>query len=563
MHPALWTLLRLHNRASFRLLWRTAKTVRGAIMLLFLGGLLAVGFGVMIVFEINFASNPEMLENIRKLQPNNPIFHPELSAPYLPLILFAFFLKALFRPNAAMTLCFSPAEVAFLFTGPFARREVLLFRLSRVVPGYVVLAAGLAATPLAWGLGGPMSTFVGLALTMLFLMLVGLASTLARMIVAEAAETRLRRWMLYAIGILVAAALPRTITGTRVFHTANLAWGFRSTWAGRVLLAPFEVFSRAMTAERWFPDLVGWASAAAAIDLALLLLVFKLDADYLEWSAGASASVEEVRDRVRRGGGMTARAPRHRSWIVGAAIPWLGGAGPIGWRQAVGILRLTGGVLHLPVLTLAGLLISNWFVNGRWDTMAVPPGLLVGIVGYTTVLSGAVMPVGFRGDVGHIDFLKSLPIRPLAVAVGEIAGCVAIGSVKQLAVIAVYGLLARSDWGLLTSTAILAPAVNWIVLATGNLIFLLYPTPANPAARSDLFGGGRSIFGFFLQLGLLVPLLGIPASLGAAAYLAGGYSLPAMVAAALATMAIEAVPLTMLTASAFERYDPSIDTPAS
>ena len=60
-----------------------------------------------------------------------------------------------------------------------------------------------------------------------------------------------------------------------------------------MLLAPFEVFSNAMLAERWFPELVGWALAAAAMDLALLVLVLRLDADYLEWSTAISQRAYE------------------------------------------------------------------------------------------------------------------------------------------------------------------------------------------------------------------------------------------------------------------------------
>ncbi len=64
-----------------------------------------------------------------------------------------------------------------------------------------------------------------------------------------------------------------------------------------MLLAPFEVFSNAMLAERWFPDLVGWALAAAAMDLALLVLVLRLDADYLEWSTAISQRAYEQIER--------------------------------------------------------------------------------------------------------------------------------------------------------------------------------------------------------------------------------------------------------------------------
>ena len=112
------------------------------------------------------------------------------------------------------------------------------------------------------------------------------------------------------------------------------------------------------------------------------------------------------------------------------------------------------------------------------------------------------------------------------------------------------------------AAAILAPAVNWILLATRNLLFLLLPVPTTPGASADLHVAGRMLWSFALQSMILLPLLGLPAALGAVAYLAGGFSWPAMVATALAALVIEAVPMTMLTAWAFDRFDPALDTPA-
>ena len=114
--------------------------------------------------------------------------------------------------------------------------------------------------------------------------------------------------MLIVVSTLAAVALPQAIARMPVFRFADLAASFRTTWPGRVLLAPFEVFSNAMLAERWFPDLAGWAAAAAAIDLALLLLVLRLDADYLEWSDAISRAFYERIERAKRSGGFVANS---------------------------------------------------------------------------------------------------------------------------------------------------------------------------------------------------------------------------------------------------------------
>lgn len=74
---------------------------------------------------------------------------------------------------------------------------------------------------------------------------------------------------------------------------------------------------------------------------------------------------------------------------------------------------------------------------------------------------------------------------------------------------------------------------------------------------------GRALLSFLIQFLILLPVLGIAAGLAGVAYLASGFSWPVMIASAFLALLLELVPMTMLVAWAFDRYDPSIDTPAS
>ena len=272
-------------------------------------------------------------------------------------------------------------------------------------------------------------------------------------------------------------ALPQAIARTPVFRFADLAASFRATWPGRVLLAPFEVFSNAMLAERWFPDLAGWAAAAAAIDLALLLLVLRLDADYLEWSDAISRAFYERIERARRSGGFVADPSRKRRGFRIPHLPWMGGVGPNAWRQLVLTVRKSWPIVSMMLTFTILILIWNWYSSGPSGRPTVTPAAVVGLVSYITYIVGLGFPVAFRGDLDHLDFLKTLPVRPLVLTVGELAGCVAVLAAIQLAILAICGAAAASGWWLLLAAAVLAPAVNWLLLATSNLLFLLYPDP--------------------------------------------------------------------------------------
>lgn len=561
MHPALWKLLRLYSKASWRRLLRGARTIRGALMLLIALAGLVVTLGSTVVSSILMRNELSKLDVLRREMPWNPMLQPGLIAPYLPLLVLGAFLKAVLGKSGWRHLYFTPAEIDFLFAGPFPRRELLLFRLVRTGLSTLIFSMVLVSTPLGLAFKSWWAAFVGLTLTMVFVSLAGLAATLSRMLVAEAAHTRARRALLFAVGALAAVALPRTVSGARVLHHANLIASFRSTWPGRILLSPFEVFSNAMLAERWFPDLVGWATAAFLIDVGLLWLVLKLDADYFEWSAAISEWVYEMQQTARRGGGMIARAaPRGRFRLP--VLPWLGGAGPILWRQLLTSHRKLRGGVRMAVVFNIIILAWNWFASGSYPTMTVTPAWVLVIFGYGTFMGGGALPLAFRGDVHHLDVLKSMPVRPIAIAAGELLGCAAVLSSSQVAFVAIYGLATLSGGWMLPAAAILGPAVNYLFLAVGNALFLIYPVPTTPGASADLGVIGRVLWTMLLQMLMMVPLLGFPAAVAGLAYLASGYSWPAMIAAALATLAVEAIPMTMLAAWAFDRFDPSRDTPA-
>jgi hypothetical protein len=550
MHPALWKLFRLSEKASRRALLRGARTVRGALLLAFLIGVLGSWLVTIVGMTLVMRGHAE-----------SP-FQAGSAAPYLPPILMAFFLQSVLASRGVGHLYFSPAEIDFLFAGPFHRRELLLYKLFRKCLALVLVALLFSWSPIVLFFNGWLSAFVGLTLALVFVNLAGLAATLGHLIVAEAAYTRIRRMALLAVTALAVVALPQTFSRTSVFRFADLAASFRTTWPGRVLLAPFQVFSNAMLAERWFPDLIGWAGAAAAIDLALLILVLRLDADYLEWSTAISRRIYEQMQRIRRSGGVAISPSRGNLRIRMPQLPWMGGAGPIAWRQMVLTARASRAMVRVILMIAVLFLAWNWYMLGQSPRAFGTPGIGIGLVAYMTFLFIMVLPVSFRGDLDHLDFLKTLPVRPLALTLGELAGCAVVLTATQLAVLAIYGAATASGGFLLLAAAVLALPLDMLLLAASNLAFLIYPVRRTQGASSDLNVVGRGVMSFFLQLLFLLPLLGIAAGLAAVAYLASGYSLTVLVATACAVLLLELVPMMLLVAGAFERFDPSTETPA-
>ena len=92
---------------------------------------------------------------------------------------------------------------------------------------------------------------------------------------------------------------------------------------------------------------------------------------------------------------------------------------------------------------------------------------------------------------------------------------------------------------------------NGLMLGLNNLLFLLYPVRHPTGTTFDFQMFGKMMLFFFLQIVLLLPLLGIPAAMGGAAYFLAGYSWPAFVVTTWLMLAAELLPLVLAVAWAF------------
>lgn len=550
MHPALWKLMRLTNWASWRMLFRGARTLRGAVMLLLiLGGLV---FYAVFLIGLTFIleRSPEAEEYIGR------------AGQYFSVAILLIFLQSVLNSRSVGHLYFTPSEIDFLFPGPFTRRDLLLYKLIRWGIGIVVGSLIVALSPLSLAFRGRLPTFVGVALAMVFVKLSGLAVMLTRLMIAEAAHTMMRRIALAVVGMLVATGLAQVYGRSSGIAYTALASDFESTSMGRILLSPFVVFRNAAMAERWFPDLLIWGTVGVAIDGALVALVLRLDADYLEWSTAISQWVYETAQRARRTGGMVVTAGRRPGRGL-PRLPWLAGAGPVAARQIILTARLSRGVVTLIVLGGLILLGWTWFRPGGAVGGIPAPRFGLGVLAYIMCIFQLALPVAFRGDLDHLDVLKSLPIRPAAVAAGELAGCAAVFAAIQLVAMGVYGVITGTLGTPTIAVAMLLFPVNMIILGVSSLAFLIYPVRrTQPGAAADANTLGRGLMNLVIQGLMMFPLLGVAAGLGAVAYFVRGQSLLAMTATAMAALAAEIVPLTLLVGLAFDRFDPSTETPA-
>jgi hypothetical protein len=479
----------------------------------------------------------------------------------LPIFLLFSCVLMLIGPAGDTVISFTPAEIDFLFPAPFERRELMMYKLAKLLMGSVFMALIFSMSFLIY-LNTWLSAFVGLFLTLAFTQLIALAAALAGQIVAEHAYTRARKIILFAAAGLAAAGLAQALWQTQIQTVPDLVLNFGKTGTGWVLLAPFEVFSHAILAREFFPGLAIWGTAAAAIDVGLLVVVFKLDADYLEGAAAISQALYERRQRARQGGGFPLPTSKTAARLRFPRLPWLGGAGPLAWRQLLVALRTSRLIIVISLGIGCVLLLVALFLPGDSPSShLVVPTMGLGFLAYMTFIFAMQLPWAFRGDIEHIDSLKTLPIAPIALAAGELAGGVLVLAAIQLVVLAAL-LAARGNLAvILTAAAFLVP-VDILMLGVSNALFLIYPVRVAQANAADFQLVGRVMLVMLLQFLILVPALGLPAGIGGGVFWMSGWSWPAFAASSWLALVAELPPLVWTVSWLFQRFDPSTDTPA-
>jgi hypothetical protein len=547
---ALLLLIGLRTRGAIRRMFRKVRGVRGAIALAV--GIIVVGSWLL----------PSLLMLLRPGPPSGAIEAVQSAAlAYGPVILLGVCALPLLT-GQSLSLAFSPAEVDFLFAGPFTRRRLLAYKVLVNALGAAVLSLfiGLALSRLGGHALAPyLGGFLALILTQLFGMLIAVAGAAVGPKLFSNLRSLLMAVLISGIGIGVIAWL------------APLPALFSEGWLPRLLalppvqaaLWPFAVFIRLLTAQS-AGELAAWGLCALAINTLLFLGIVRLDVLATEAALSASERHAAQREQAQRSaaGAATAGWLGARWTFPWPAPPggWLLGAGPIFWRQATTCLRGAPAVLASTAVMLVCIL-----GFGLWTRLGspLPPGTLaivgIQVVVMLTIFQTVLLRFDFRADLDRMESLKALPLHPLAIAAGQLGTPVAFMTLSQWLLAAVgAGLFPSQGWIFLAAAAAV-PGLNTMLVGVENFMFLLYPSrpPAGPVF--DLQRMGRGTFISLAKMLVLLVAAALVAGAGAAAYFALGRSWPAAVLAGWIVLAVISWATVLAVAGAFRGFDVSRD----
>ncbi|HET7231323.1 MAG TPA: putative ABC exporter domain-containing protein [Longimicrobium sp.] len=527
-------------RGRVRLLARRMRTVKGAIGV---GGtaLFLIGIAALQVWS---ATNPE----VRSAPPS-----PETLRITIPAIIVVLtFLSAISERG----LYFTPPETGFLFPAPVGRRELLVYNLVTRLGVQVLSALWVAIFTLRYAPRLP-SGLAAVILGFVFIYVAAQAVSLGTTALEAHFSPAVRRIVrLVAIGGLLAVA------ASAASHTPPGAPGGRMR---AVLDAPavraVSIVARPIAELFAATSLTGallWGVASLAVIGGLVAAVLGFDVAYTERSLAVGARVQARRRRMRSTTGADADAapPSSRRLRIAAPRRLLPGrAGALAWRQLTELARTPRAIIT--PLIVGGAWVVAMFGGARaaeGDPIALQATVLSsGLV--LPIVFGNPLPFDFRRDLDRVAFLRSLPLSPWSVAMGQVFPSALSFAVFEMLVLIGVAALTRSvpaEW--IAVAAVLVFPIAWASAAMENLMFLLMPYRVGNDGRAGSQFLGKTLLLMVLKL-VTLALLGVG---GGAAWLGVRLLTDAMwpgIVAAAVVMGVLCLPLTWLVGRAFVRFD--------
>ena len=511
LHPASVNLLRLQSRAKFTRVCSSFRNPRRQLLAVIsvVLGLVWLSQAVAAVMLRESASREQLLNWI-------PLGLLTYSAWHL--------IKTITR-KPVEPFEWTPAELELIQAAPFSRTQMISYRLASIFFSAVAKSFCFSVVMIPdlhfWPAG-----FLGMLLGLIFVDLIRVGFELFFHGLSKPWQTVCRVSGLTMLIGLFALAIAKTLLTT---HSANEVaspaallffqqlflefLGFTSTGIGTIALAPFRPFAEVILADQISAATMANSFVSISIVGGMTSAVYFLDRwmlsrtldkeklalrnvqtrreqvclrRWMGWQSlrtrlGQSKFLSVMCHQLDKTGtrfqfGSKRQAGRSREAGTGRRKRLSHGFGSLVWRQLLGAwhYRMTLAIsLGVPTLLCCIPLLANH------SPFVMLLNIVGGIVFYSFLLLPSALMLDFRRDINRIVVLKSLPIGPIAMTLGQLAAPVLICSTFQWIVLAIATLLGSViAWQALIAAIILLP-VNLLIFAIENYIYLLAPYRRN------------------------------------------------------------------------------------
>ncbi len=235
MNPALFLLIKLRLKGWARRLTRNVQTVRGAVLTSIFGVMLLLWLGSVIFSTAMASATPASAATSRYFD------------RFAPLALMVYCLSIVATSGSTSTFVFSPAEVQFLFSGPFTRRQLLAYKIlvQFLLTLPVALFMSLALRTMA---GSYLTGLIAILLTLVFMQMFGLTVNLVSCAVGEMLYSRARRLVVLGIILVLSLAAWAAVRNSGSIGMMEILGHLERSTVFQFASAPFRWYVRVMAA---------------------------------------------------------------------------------------------------------------------------------------------------------------------------------------------------------------------------------------------------------------------------------------------------------------------------
>jgi hypothetical protein len=289
-----------------------------------------------------------------------------------------------------------------------------------------------------------------------------------------------------------------------------------------------------------------------AVNAAMVGLILRLNARFYEASVSSSARLYE-RIRRKRQGVPTFAKPRNAR-IQLPMVPWWGGAGPNIWRQFTTLVRTPTKLIGVASLLILPPMMMVLTIPRK---SSGPP---VAIAGLSMMLSMAMIApsmIGFdfRTDLDRMEMLKTLPLKPFRLAIGQILTPASLISGTEWVALLLLTFASPELWAWLLGLGLLLLPLNLLLVTIENSYFLWFPFRMNASNSVDFQGIGRQLLLFTAKFLSATVAVGLAAALGALCHVLSGRSWLAAFVGAWVGLTFCALATVPIVAQAFTKFD--------
>ena len=544
MHPALWKLLWLDFRGSFRGLLQVRKNWRKVMLLV----LMLVFVGLFVASQIFGNRGGEISASGAGGRFGDAM--PFWAALYL--------IATWLTSSADRGLVMRPAEIHFIVAGPFPARDVITLNLVRLAYRAAISSVVLALLGMAFMRSFP-SGLVGLWLLISVSLLIGMVVSLSARRAHGALVHRLRRIgtviALSTLVVMIYQAMQVIREQGDVLNVPNIAAAALRTEIGQYILPPLKWMFAPLSNDQFWPSTAMMLPTRLVVVGLLVSLVYLLGGDYLE----ASTSRTDL-SIARRQSSLRSGLAGSQGWTRRITLPRFGyllGIGPIAWMQMVHSIRILPRFLTFTVAIVSVVIVIPMTVDRQqlqgWGGLA----WMCGLNAYADFLLLLQLPVGFLGPPAQRATLKSLPIRNWAIVIGQLTGPFIPLSLMHLLVLGLFLYLMPDATAEVFQTAVALLPVAWVLTANINLLGAWNVIKPRALQQRDALAAGRAMASVWIFFMMLIPAM-IGGFVGlAVAVRCFGESLTSYLGGAAVGVMLASLLYVWLLAYSFARWQPS------